>query len=135
MREKKKNSQKLGSKYKIHVQLTLVDRIINKYSPNKRWIVMDIAAKQWGEYPPLSMALRWIIISICHTDTEKLVSIISFNIPKKRVENETLGTQICLFIGCSKEIVFVILLHISQSVYAKSTTTTKFTCVVYTNWI
>lgn len=134
MREKKKNSKKLGSKYKIHVQLTLVDRI-NKYSPNKRWIVMDIAAKLWGEYPPLSMALRWIIISICHTDTEKLVSIISINIPKKRVENETLGTQICLFIGCSKEIVFVIHLHISQSVCAKSTTTTKFTCVVYTNWI
>ena len=70
-REKKKNSQKRGSKYKIHVQLTLVDRIINKYSPNKRWIVMDIAAKQWGEYPPLSMALRWIIILVYATQIQK----------------------------------------------------------------
>ena len=50
---------------------------------------MNIAAKQWGEYPPLSMALN-NCFSICHTDTEKLVSIISFNIPKKRVGNETL---------------------------------------------
>ena len=37
MREKKKEQSKTGVDHnvKIHVQLTLVDRIINKYSPNK----------------------------------------------------------------------------------------------------
>lgn len=94
---------------------------------------MDIAAKQWGEYPPLSMALRWIIVLVYATQIQKISFNHFFQYTKKRVGNETLGTQICLFIGCSKEIEFFI--HISQSVYAKSTTTTKFTCVVYTNWI
>ena len=70
---KKKEQSKTGVDHnvKIHVQLTLVDRILNKYSPNKRCVVMDIAAKQWGEYPPLPMALRRMIVLVYATQIQK----------------------------------------------------------------
>ena len=43
-------------------------RLINNYSPKRRWIVVDIhqAAKQRGKYPPLSPTLRLIIVLV-HT--------------------------------------------------------------------